>query len=53
MFLGEPVENYFLTFETNKDDPANQQVIIASMLFKKDPQLSEMLRHVVLSIKKL
>lgn len=53
MFIGEPVENYYLTFETNQDDPLNQQIIIASMLFKKDPQLSEMLRHVVLSIKNL
>jgi len=53
MLGGEPMESYYLTFETNKNDPSNQQVIIATMALKSDSKLSEMFRHVILSIKKL
>lgn len=48
MFEGEVVEKYFLTF--NQQDPMNQQIITASLEFNKDPKLSEMLRHIVLSL---
>lgn len=52
MLEGQPIETYYLTFQGTIDDPPNQQIIIASMALKDDPKLSEMLRHVVLSIKK-
>ncbi|MDP3998150.1 MAG: hypothetical protein Q8P89_00845 [bacterium] len=53
MFEGQPIENYYLTFQGVLNDPPNQQILIVSMALKGDPKLSEMLRHVVLSIKKI
>lgn len=53
MLEGEPVESYFFTFHKNPNDLINQQVVIATMALKKDPQLSEMLRHIVLSFKEI
>lgn len=53
MLKGQPVENYYFTFNQNPADPLNQQVIVASMQLKEDPQLSEMLRHIVLSFRNL
>lgn len=49
MYEGEQVENYFFTF--NQKDPLNQQIIVATMELNKDPKMSELLRHVVLSFK--
>lgn len=53
MFEGQPIETYYLTFQGALNDPQNQQVLIATMVLNNDPKLSEMLRHVVLSIKKI
>jgi len=52
MFGGEIVERYFFTFDRNQNDLANQRVVTASLEYNKDPKLSEMLRHIVLSFKK-
>lgn len=52
MFYGEPVEQYFLTFETNPNDPRNQQVINAALTLSDDPKLSSMLRRIATSIRK-
>lgn len=52
MANGQPVESYYLTFNPFNGGPQNQQIVIAEMVFKDDPQLSSMLRHIVLSIKK-
>ncbi len=52
MLTGQPVETYYLTFSLHPNDPLNQQIISAT-LQSADPQLSAMLRHIVLSIKKL
>lgn len=53
MLQGQPVENYFFTFNQKAGDPFNQQVVIATMSLKDDPQLSALLKHIVLSFKKL
>jgi len=53
MFKGESVESYFFTFNQNANDPLNQQVVIATLALNDDPQLSAMLKHIVLSFKKL
>lgn len=53
MYNGEPVENYYFTFKGNPNDRYNQQVIIATLTFNDDPQLSETLRHIVTSFKQL
>lgn len=52
MFKGEPVEKYFLTFETGLNDPINQQVITASLFPANDKTYSDMLERVVMSLKK-
>lgn len=51
MYEGANVEKYFFTFKRNPDDPINQFVVTASLTFHDDPQLSEMLRHIVTSFK--
>lgn len=53
MFQGESVESYFFTFNQNPNDLLNQQVVVANMSLKNDQELSNMLRHIVLSFKKL
>ena len=53
MFKGEIVERYYLTFRKSETDPLNQQIIIGTIYFQDDPKLSEMLRHIMLSIKQL
>ncbi len=53
MMKGSSMESYFFTFHKNANDLINQQVVIANLTFKEDPQLSEMLRHIVLSFKEL
>jgi len=53
MLKGEPMESYFFTFNQNVNDPLNQQVIVATLALKDDPQLSAMLKHIVLSFKNL
>ncbi len=53
MMQGASMESYFFTFHKNPNDLPNQQVVVASLIFKDDPQLSEMLRHIVLSFKEL
>lgn len=53
MLKGQPVEKYFFTFNQNPSDPINQQVVTASLELNDDPKLSAMLRHIVMSIKKL
>lgn len=53
MMGGETIEAYYFTFNQNPSDPYNQQVIVASLVFQNDPKYSEMLRHIVLSFKKL
>ncbi|RJQ38497.1 hypothetical protein C4559_01770 [Candidatus Microgenomates bacterium] len=53
MLKGEPMESYFFTFNQNPNDPINQQIIIATLALKNDSQLSTMLKHIVLSFKKL
>lgn len=52
MLKGEPVESYFFTFNQNPNDPLNQQVVVATLALKDDPQLSAILKHIVLSFKK-
>lgn len=53
MMRGLPIESYYFTFNQNPKDVINQIVAKASMSLKDDPQLSAMLRHIVLSIKTL
>ena len=53
MRKGEPVESYFFTFNQNANDPLNQQVVVATLAFQDDSQLLAMLKHIVLSFKKL
>jgi len=53
MLEGEPVESYFFTFHKNPNDLINQQVVIATLALKNDPELSKMLRHIVLSFKEI
>lgn len=53
MMKGEPMESYFFTFNQDPNDPLNQQVVVATLPLKDDPQLSAMLKHIVLSIKRL
>ncbi len=52
MMKGTPIESYLFTFDKKAGEPHNQKVIIATT-FKDDIQLSSMLRHIVLSIKKI
>lgn len=53
MLKGEPMESYFFTFNQSASNPANQQIIIATLALKADSQLSAMLKHIVLSFRKL
>ena len=53
MYQGASIEKYFFTFHKNPNDLINQQVLIATLAFNDTPQLSEMLRHIVLSFKEL
>lgn len=53
MYNNEPIERYFFTFNQNPNDLINQQVVIATLSFEDDPQLSAMLKHIVLSFKKI
>ncbi len=52
MYAEEIVERYYLTFNQNKNDPANQAIVTAELDKNSDPKLSEMLRHIVMSFKK-
>ncbi|MFA6982132.1 MAG: hypothetical protein WC243_03870 [Patescibacteria group bacterium] len=53
MLKGESMESYYFTFNLHPNEPANQQVVVATLALQDDPQLSEMLRHIVLSFKDL
>ena len=53
MYQGAAIEKYFFIFQKKPADLINQQAIIATLAFKDNPQLSEMLRHIVLSFKEL
>lgn len=50
---GAETERYFLTLNKNPQDLINQRVIVASLDFSEDAELSNMLRKIVLSIKDL
>jgi hypothetical protein len=53
MMQGALVEKYYFTFNQNPKDLINQQVIIASLELANNPEYSTMLKHIVLSFKKL
>jgi hypothetical protein len=50
---GQLVERYYMMFETNPNDPLNQQIVIFTKeMSDESSELSAMLRHMALSVKK-